>query len=598
MVICAFVMLPFTARAYTVDEIIDNSEWMICTYRYFNWEGDDHFNGYSPKTSETIRLEKLNDHQIIFHGIRGSLDFVFDLVDYSGNTTADGYQLEIPGNRICTNGTTADGVSGWCLVPTVKRKLTFDFHPEKHWILNIKTNNDGKLYFLEDGPSDAWGMMPYYAGKDYLNFWAEIIQWARFDPFNGTSVARDEYSHWDDFDGTAVCKQTINREYPVNVKFDFISNTFEIENFSNLGYAWEDSNAYYDNIGSDITWSNSTNIKGKLVPDENKILFDLNQISRFRFLHQTIYLEYIGMYDHTWGWYPFKLARFTFNPALLTGNVTGTYYLPEEDKPVHNTLTVDHHWVTNHGKRRTYNGTTIEIEPYTYGISDLSTLFPDKPNFIDSYNNTTITNGDCTLDVDLVIDNFEFNKNNGQGRLQAHIITNRNDRYVNHYSIFVVKGTKKYIDQDDFKLDENTGHEGALLLVDGEVQNTRAQINKIMQTQTEANGLNVPFRTHDYAMDVLLPKDKLDEQFDSKGEYTFFIRATYNDPELHPTFHSLSFATPNLPTNIDNIAIDDSLPTSPVYYNLSGVRMSQGQSLLPGVYVKVTGNRVEKIIIR
>lgn len=50
-------------------------------------------------------------------------------------------------------------------------------------------------------------------------------------------------------------------------------------------------------------------------------------------------------------------------------------------------------------------------------------------------------------------------------------------------------------------------------------------------------------------------------------------------------------------TGVENIDIDN-VKDAPVYYDLRGVRMPDGQTLLPGVYVKVTGDKVEKVHIR
>lgn len=51
-------------------------------------------------------------------------------------------------------------------------------------------------------------------------------------------------------------------------------------------------------------------------------------------------------------------------------------------------------------------------------------------------------------------------------------------------------------------------------------------------------------------------------------------------------------------TGVDNITIDtDDADVAPVYYDIKGVRVD-GQNLIPGLYLKVTGKKVEKIRIR
>ena len=51
-------------------------------------------------------------------------------------------------------------------------------------------------------------------------------------------------------------------------------------------------------------------------------------------------------------------------------------------------------------------------------------------------------------------------------------------------------------------------------------------------------------------------------------------------------------------TSLGNISIDNESEATPVYYNINGVRMPDGQSLTPGLYIKVTGKKVEKVQIR
>lgn len=48
---------------------------------------------------------------------------------------------------------------------------------------------------------------------------------------------------------------------------------------------------------------------------------------------------------------------------------------------------------------------------------------------------------------------------------------------------------------------------------------------------------------------------------------------------------------------LENVAVDDTDAT-PVYYNLNGVRMPDGDNLIPGIYVKVVGKTATKVVIR
>ncbi len=50
-------------------------------------------------------------------------------------------------------------------------------------------------------------------------------------------------------------------------------------------------------------------------------------------------------------------------------------------------------------------------------------------------------------------------------------------------------------------------------------------------------------------------------------------------------------------TGVENITVDGDEAT-PVYYDVKGIRMPDGEKLVPGVYLKVTGTTVEKVQIR
>lgn len=576
-----------TAGAYTIDEIIANSEWMTATYRYTNWEG-----GYSPCLSETVQLEKLNDRQIVFHGISGSLDFIFDLVDAKGNLATDGVSLQIPGNRTCANGTTADGIGGWMLSPTKLRNLTFDVLHAKPWKLDILKNSDGKLCFRDNYLNeDDEGMLINFNGMPCPDYWAVLIDWADFEPFEGTGIAIDEYSHWADNDGVAVCTQTITRKYPVNVKLDFTKNTFSIANFSNLGYAWNNKDGVFIHPEDGFeTFGKPYDITGTIIPEENRLVFDADQCARFQLMC------YIDWWYESYDWFSFKLAKFTFDPEILPGNVTGHYYEAEEGKPQHNLKTVDHHWVTNHGRRRTFDNLSIEIEPYTYGIWDLATKFPYQPNFIDSYNNTVITNGDCTLDVDLILEQVGWDSDGQNGYVKATIDTKANDTYVDHYDIMVIGGYHDYIDEDGFQIDNEEyglGYQNAKVLVDGETDNRFGTVTKPAVTRAANNTVG----SHDYSIDHWVMKDFIADQLNDKGEYTFFIRANYKpETELAPTFHALKHASgAPTPTGIADMIADDNAPA--VYYNLNGIEVAE-DDLTPGIYICRRGATATKVVIR
>ncbi len=50
-------------------------------------------------------------------------------------------------------------------------------------------------------------------------------------------------------------------------------------------------------------------------------------------------------------------------------------------------------------------------------------------------------------------------------------------------------------------------------------------------------------------------------------------------------------------TSVESVAVDQAADAPAVYYNLNGVRMS-GETLTPGIYIKVCGDKAQKVIIR
>lgn len=587
-----------TAGAYTVDEIIANGEWMKVTYRYANyWDSQLYDLAWGPTITEVVQLEKVDDQHILFKGIRGSLDFMFDLVDYNGNLTTDGTCLEIPGNRPSTASTSADNHGNWYIIPAMEYSSYNKTYPDKHWELRIYRNTDGSLYFQENYDNDQWGAVLAYSGMSIPSTLGVVIDWARFEPYTDyNAVATDSYTNWLGSKNNPYIAQTIERQYPVTVNLDFDNNTFSIINFSKLGYAITAEDGTYTAIDGMTTYGSEREITGIIVPGEQKLLFDMDQAARWKIQYARVreYYWYVDTYD----WWNYCLTSKDFVTTKQHSQLVAHYYEPEDDKPVHNDKSVEHHWVTNHGKRRTFDGFTIEVDPYTYGLADgnYTSLYPDEPMFYDTFDNTVISGRDCTLDVDLILEQVGWDSDDQNGYVKATIKTNDNDTYVDHYDILVIGGYHDYIDEAGFQIDNEKyglGYQNAKVLVDGETDNRFGTVTKPAATRAANNTIG----SHDYSIDHWVMKDFIADQLNDKGEYTFFIRANYK-PEtgLAPTFHALKHASgAPTPTGITDMTAEDNAPA--VYYNLNGIEVTE-DDLTPGIYICRRGVTAKKVVIK
>lgn len=87
---------------------------------------------------------------------------------------------------------------------------------------------------------------------------------------------------------------------------------------------------------------------------------------------------------------------------------------------------------------------------------------------------------------------------------------------------------------------------------------------------------------------------------DDKDTYSVYVKVNYT-PEsgLEPTYHALSTFKDGDPvvSGIEEVEINDAVSGDAVYYNIQGVRVD-ASDLTPGVYVRVLGDKSDKVIIR
>lgn len=593
--LCLGIAAP-SANAYTVDEIIANGEWMTATYKYLNEQTN--FDGLliSPYEEEGLHFEKVDNTHIKISGFSGGLSFIFTLgesrllnVNYVAHSTVeatdgDGDCLYLNAVSAPVDETHLCGVKSWRIMPVAyDSKRNYQNDSDGKIILMIKEDRDGTLYFEEE--EDFYGCTMAMNSATRPPAYISIMDSMVIRPFKEYNAwCTDElhnfnmhysYSYGSIWDGIPPSWEitdywitdTNKRNYPVYVNLDFDNNTFSIRNFSKRGQARDNTT---NNIGDlDRGYlGNPFDIKGVILPDENKLRFDAKQYACWDLQG---YME-----DDIWGahvteyyWDPFYL-RYVNNDNIYEEHeyLYATYSVENEGKPVHNTKHVEHGWVTNHGKRITYEGAMIEIEPYVYSNMDLMSEIWCSMPWGDSYTNTKIYERDCTLDVDLNLDRVEWDSQNQVAHVEASIVTNKNDKHVDHYDIMVVGGHYDYIDDKGFLIDHEAGFERAKMIPES------AKVAVTETTLSRASEVG----THDYKIDHWFGKEFMQDHHNTDGKYTFFIRANYK-PEtgLTPTFHSLQYIDRPIPTGIETVGTDIEKPVDNTIYDLFGRRVVNPQ---------------------
>lgn len=589
----AAVLAAPSASAYTVDEIIASSEWMMVTYKLFGQSND------RPIRTECVHLKKMSDTMIRFENVYGCLSFDFDLVT-NGNPNKNGQELRIYSDKVASEGSLY-GYTDWCLSAQSNASTTkFQISPANNsYYLTINKDENGKFYFTSQ---TAFTLVSYKC--DYIileEFWGYVYgayefwpvrTWssAIYEPFEYNGTGTDTYTEIQayesgyDMDLNAYLYDfrktdfTTDREYKAMVTRE--GNNISIVNLGNNGYA---INSNYRMSGINATL-NPEDHTVTIVPDQQAMWGSIyynagNNIGNLNFVLRSTPASEEG-----------KAADPT---------VVGTY---TEDGVNHNEI--EHHWVTNDGKRRTYEGMTINLPAYAYyydvanepdayaGFRGGQGYEPDSfyLRYMDylpgEYSNTTISAGpDVTVDVELVLD--EVGTENGKVRATGKIVTNKNDMYVDHYELCVVPGRYTSINDHEGFLNASAehGHTDATNIHSGDYDYHGAGAKTMARAEASANG-------HDYTFDKVFDASEVGS---TGKDYTFFVKAVYdtdNHPGLTPTFHSMQSKEPQS-TGIDGVEFDD-IDAQPEYYNLQGVRVMEPEQ--GNIYIVRRGTSASKEI--
>lgn len=584
------------AKAYTVDQLVANGGDAIETLSF------NYLLQSKVGRSHGCRLVKVSDTKVRIDGLYlGKSNYTFELVNSSNpaynNQSGARDVVSSDGNYLRIKYTTT-AHDRWKLEAGYKYTLTgyrnlyaYNFITYDYTYLKIDENADGTFTLTSTTPilyaNPNIPDVPMYDIFDKLEITTYI-------PNASATHSVNNYSYTQGTNAISNCKKsgsTQNETYNLRFDIDNADNSFSIVNLGNTGFA---INQYNE----------PTVITGYINRDERRVEFDAGQNAWMMDSWGTTkkgdytHPAYLDFYDNT----PFRLTGFEFatNPAFPV-QIFGTY---TEDGARHNNA--EHAWVTNGGTRRTLQGMTIEVDPYTF-YSDRSpnltytwagTSVDYCPGFLDvSYDNTVISidNQDVTLDVDLKIDNLQWHPEDGLA-FKAHLTTNKNDMYVDHYEVMVMKGCYSSIYDPGFTPDLETGAVGAIRVATGHDDTTFD--SNYTPVKRNAPGTGDAENTHDYAMSKWLDKHALGDALSENGEYTFFVRAHYKDgTELTPTFHSLVYVEdPGPSTGIDDICAEiENTPAK--YYNINGIQVDPA-NLAPGVYIKVADGKTSKLIVK
>lgn len=591
----AAVLAAPSASAYTVDEIIASSEWMMVTYKLFGQSND------RPIRTECVHLKKMSDTMIRFENVYGCLSFDFDLVT-NGNPNKNGQELRIYSDKVASEGSLY-GYTDWCLSAQSNASTTkFQISPANNsYYLTINKDENGKFYFTSQ---TAFTLVSYKC--DYIileEFWGYVYgayefwpvrTWssAIYEPFEYNGTGTDTYTEIQAYEsGYDMDKDawlydfrktdfTIEREYKALVTRE--GNRVSIVNLGNNGYAL-DGNYRMSGINATLNPENNT---VTIIPDQGA-------------MWGSIYYNAATSIGNL----NFALR---FTPASEEGKfadpaVVGTY---TDEGVNHNAI--EHHWVSNDGKRRTFEGLTLNLPAFAYyydvanedgayagSRGDGGNMYPADPFYLrymdympGEYSNTTISaNPDVTLDVDLVLD--AVGADNGKLRVVGRMVTNKNDMFVDHYELCVVPGRYTSINDHEGFRDASAehGHTGATNIHSSDYDYHGAGAKVAARAEASANA-------HDYSFDKLLDVNEIGGE---GKDYTFYVKAVYdkdNYPQLTPTFHSMQSKEPQS-TGIDGVEFDD-IDAQPEYYNLQGVRVMEPEQ--GNIYIVRRGTSVSKEI--
>lgn len=596
----------FGVNYYTIDQLLDGHDDAYAFELFTNCKQL----GEARIGSDVIKVEKVDDTHLRLCNVGDyGWDFTFTLMKgTSTNATesASGNFFRHHGSWGADNNSQAHLIYSKFL-QWVRNSQTGNYVQKRDNVQNasgyfvdleISINDEG-MFHLQTRSGIGAGITYDYENSlsDNDRIW-EKLEFDIFQPTGyATHVKEDTWWYltddgwnyeWIEFGFNAAEEET----FPIFMKYDSQAGTVEIGNFANIGYAVRNTTGNgYNTIGSSGANLNLTAdtfapgfIKAKLNAD-GTVELEENQSGIC-----AVVLKQKNRNNPDWGYYnywpSFKLRR--IDSGNNTGNMStyddlgGTY---EVGEVLHNDI--EHGWVTNSGRRRTYKDIKITI-PDNFTFKYVDDIFGigagsiyHHLDFINRYSNSTYYGEDITLDVEMELTDFKWNTYEGV-YVKGVTTTNKNDQYVDHYDIMMVKGRYNHINAATFEHHPELGHAKAIAVIPHSLCGAT-------KAKAKANGEI----GHDVEFERLVPISEIDDVSD-RGEYTFFIRAHYT-PEsgLTPTFHDLTYIVNNTPSAVIDVEIDNQ--DAPVeYYNTMGVKVTE--PVKGNIYIRHQNGRAEKVV--
>lgn len=534
LLLAAVALAAPKASAYTVDEIIANGTDAIANYKT-SYKVDKGAGNYAH--SEGVTISKYSDTSIKISGIwEDDLDFVFTLSNNGSSAATNGTKLILYYKTAALNNKNFRFINA-----DKKSGNPYYSSTRDYWVFDILEDEDGVLYFKSQSPA----CLAYDGSWNRYQRMYDEVEIKAFKP-NAQASDRLVTYNWYANGSQMVIEERDSRErqYPMIVDFD--GDRVSFTNLGNEGYAIN---------GSNLSTLNAT------LREDNVIDFDKMQFGK-------VYIDFYGeswygdtLYNvNIFEYIPFQIERL----ALDTGEPEDVLYANYNPGVLaHNGIS--HHWVTNDGLRRTYEDFQIVFDdPYTYYYDG---LLYEVLNMMDGYYDTSIQGDrDVTVDVDLVLSAVGCDNDKNLVRAVGQIVTNKNDKYVDHYELCVVPGRYTSINDHEGFLNASAehGHTDATNIYSSDYDYHGAGA----KTMARIESSNV----HDYSFDKIMNKSEIGGN--AANNYTFYIKTVYTaDSNLAPTFHSMQSIQSGT-TGIDGVEFDD-IDAQPEYYNLQGVRVME-----------------------
>lgn len=625
--LAAALLAPAAAGAFTTRELCDVA-W-IATYT-----SNPNFNGSSITKaplidSHGVVAERIDDTRIRLNGIQGCLDFVLTLTDASGNATPDGEYLCITASDYAVNVSNPDYSSQtWQMLQCVRSGTSSGITTYKRtsdqFLLKITTDGDG-YRMLSTSPLFVHGS----ADSGLNGYLIRIFDQVEFNSFVPNATMSDRFYETYGFtsNGSYITSiyptsSELIREYPVRVEMDYTNHRFTILNFGNNGYGLRENSRYYvnGNTSLSVPADGKFVIGGTFDPATKKLTFDKNQFAK------PIWAPYEYYYWIKEDMFSFQLERLDLEGRTTVDELFGTY---DDRQDVHHNNATNG-WVSNGGKRRTYENLNMEVETYTYYLNQ---LLYNRINFEGGYYDTKIDCGDVTLWTEFVrqpsayparrasdpLAHVSYTQFNGGNDISSDYYDGvkewgivpvmnviRNEKYVDSYEIMAVPGT--YTTAAEVQAHIGEAVEFRHVFINNGTALTQAEGAPVFSADALKEGL---YKPGDFRIER--------KTSGATGEpYTFFIRASYK-PEtgLTPTYHDVYPYTfySDIPTSAEviefgsfsvegtrgGLLITDA-PADVTVTDLSGRTVYTGRdasvALPAGVYIARCGRTARKVQVR